>query len=228
VPAQPGGPNETLELLVAAMSAAAMDGVRRSGSGFGDAVLVAGDDCLALLLVYWCRRQGAFPLAFAGRGPQEFFDVAAALGADDIIDLGGGAPAKQFSRAVKPESRMAAFVTSSAVLCLGAIQPLVAAHGRVTVFGGSGDTCDVNLYPHIHQRELALCGGGGTSWHAASFRGLMETSLQHLRTGDLPLERLTGGTLSADESGSLPAGTPSWKVFLASHASDVRRANAGN
>jgi hypothetical protein len=86
----------------------------------------------------------------------------------------------------------------------------------------------VNLYPHIHQRELALCGGGGTSWHAASFRGLMETSLQHLRTGDLPLERLTGGTLSADESGSLPAGTPSWKVFLASHASDVRRANAGN
>lgn len=211
---KPSSSDEVLELLTAVLSATAIQNVRRSRFRFGDGVLVAGAECLSLLLLYWCKRQGAFPLTFASSGSDELFETATALGADRIVDVGSNGTGMRLKGAVPMGSQMTAFVGSTMLAQLAAIEPLMIPQGEVFVAARPGKTCELNLYPHVHQRELNLYGGARLRPGPSGRPDLVEISRGEMRSGRLPINRLSGGSFDASQASTALANTPPWKVLL--------------
>ena len=145
-------------VLLAALSAVAMQHVREAEVQIGDPVIVFGHDAWSLLLVQWAKLQGASPIAFVAQGTRPLTEHAAAIGVDEII---AEPSAANVSKAVKRTYRGAGFAValdaSATELSLTRALTAVRDGGRYVLAAIDPDRhVSLNAYPDLHRRDLEI------------------------------------------------------------------------
>jgi L-iditol 2-dehydrogenase len=177
--------------------ACVVNGVERLDLTRAEQVVVLGIGPIGLLFVALLKRRGVPRVLAVGRHATRL-EAARAMGADEVIDLGGDATPDAVSRAVRAHARGGA---CAAVECVGRPDAWLGAiasvrkGGEVLLYGGcaAGTTVPVDAH-RLHYDALTLKG----AFHftpsdvRVSLDLLVRRALpvSRLVTGDVPLERV--------------------------------------